>query len=134
MTRTIVALLISMLGIAPLGAQTQPSRNAADVWRDFATRLPPGAQVTLHLLSGQRFKATLLKAAPDAVEILPRTRVPVPAQRVSYDHIRSIEPDRRGLSTAKAVGIGVGAGVGAFLGMLMLVFASFDDEWRALPT
>jgi hypothetical protein len=127
MKRTIVALLISMLGILPLRAQAQPSRDATDVWRDFATRLPTGAQVTLHLLSGQRFKATVLKATFDAVEVLPRTRVPVPAQRVSYDDIRAIEPDGRGLSTAKAVGIGVGAGVGAFLGMLMLVFASVDD-------
>ena len=127
MKRTIVVLLITMLGALPLRAQTQPSQAGTDVWRDFAARLPAGTPVTLRLLNGQRLKATLLAATPEAVEVLPRTRVSVPAQRVSFDDIRSIEPDQRGLSTAKAVGIGIAGGVGAFLGMLMIVFASFDD-------
>src|SRR5688500_9817387 len=128
MKRLLVALLISMLATAmPVRAQTPPSKADADVWREFASKLPPGTVVTLHLLNGQRVKATVLKATSDAVEVLPRTRIPVPVQSVAFDGIRSIEPDQRGLTTAKAVGIGVAGGVGAFLGMLMLVFASFDD-------
>ncbi len=119
----VVVSLILLFGLpVRAAAQTPP-----EVWRDFAGRLAPGATVILRLNGGQRVKATLMQVTPGALVVLPKTRVPVPPQRIGYDAIRSLEPDERGLSTGKAVGLGVAAGVGAFLAMLMIVFASFND-------
>jgi hypothetical protein len=120
--------LVAMLTIASLALPSLAlAQGTGDVWRTFAQRLDPGTEVTVRLENGQRFQATLLEAQPDALVLQPRTRRPVPVQRVSYDAIRSIERDeRRGTNIAKAVGIGAAVGAGTFLAILAILAASLD--------
>ena len=97
------------------------------MWRVFAERLDVGSRIKLRMRDGQRVTATLIQASPDALLLQPRTRTPVPVQRVPYDDIVSIErDDQRGIGAGKAVAIGVASGVGAFLGTLLIIIAAFD--------
>jgi hypothetical protein len=123
MTRLMAALLVCLLA-SPAAAQT-PSNP--DVWRDFASKIDVGSRVKVRLADGKRLTATLIQAAPADLVVQPRTRIPVPVQRVPYDAIVSLERDEaRGIGAGKAVAIGVAAGVGAFLGTLLLVIATID--------
>ena len=123
MTRLMAAFLVCLLA-SPVAAQT-PSNP--DVWRDFASKIDVGSRVKVRLADGTRLTATLIQAAPADLVVQPRTRIPVPVQRVPYDAIVSLERDEaRGIGAGKAVAIGVAAGVGAFLGTLLLVIATID--------
>jgi len=69
----------------------------------------------------------LIEADADGVLVQPRTRVPVPVQRIASDRIASLErDDARGIGAGKAVAIGVASGVGAFLGALLILIATLD--------
>ena len=71
--------------------------------------------------------ATLIEANAEGLLVQPRTRVPVPVQRIGYERIVSLERDEgRGIGAAKAVAIGVASGVGAFLGTLLILIATID--------
>ncbi len=119
---TRLLLIISMA--TPSFAQTQAQ---GDLWRAFAQKVEVGARVTLRLDDGQRVVATLIEANADGLFVQPRTRVPVPVQRIAYERIVSLERDKgRGIGAAKAVAIGVASGVGAFLGTLLILIATID--------
>jgi hypothetical protein len=112
-----------MLGARP--AAQEPAQG--DIWRAFAQNLDIGARVEVRLVDGQRASATLIEAGSDALLLQPRTRVPVPVQRIAYDRIASLErDDARGIGAGKAVAIGVASGVGAFLGTLLILIATID--------
>jgi hypothetical protein len=121
----VVSILLLIITITtPAFAQTQPQ---ADMWRAFAQKMDAGTRVKLRLDDGQRVVATLIEANADGLLLQPRTRVPVPVQRIGYDRIASLERDEgRGIGAGKAVAIGVGSGVGAFLGMLLILIATID--------
>jgi hypothetical protein len=127
MVKRLMTVVMILLLAAPgqtVWAQTTPD---ADVWRTFASRLDVGSRVKLRLRNGQRFSATLIQAAPDDLVIQPRTRTPVPVQRVPYDAIVLLErDDAQGIGAGKAVAIGVAAGVATFLGILLFIVASLD--------
>lgn len=122
---TILTLLLSLMPYQALAQPLAPVQG--DVWRGFAERLEVGSRIKIRMRDGQRVTATLIQASPDGLLVQPRTRRPVPVQRVSYDEIASIERDeQRGISGGKAVAIGVASGAGAFFGILLLLIASFD--------
>lgn len=124
MTRLMTVLLVGLLA-SPLAAQT-PSNP--DVWRDFASKIDVGSRVKVRLADGERFNATLIQAAPAELLVQPRTRIPVPVQRVPYEAIVSLERDEaRGMGAGKAVAIGVASGVGAFFGTFLILFATLSD-------
>ena len=124
MITRLIALIIVVALVSPAAAQTTSN---PDVWRAFATKIDVGSRVRVRLADGKRFTATLIQAAPADLVVQPRTRVPVPVQRVPYEAIVSLERDEaRGIGAGKAVAIGVAAGVGAFLGTLLLVIATID--------
>lgn len=119
-----IAALIATIGTQGALAQVPPQ---ADIWRDFAQTIEAGARVKVRLHDGQRVTATLIKADAGELLLQPRTRAPVPVQRVAYDQIASLErDDSRGMGAAKAVAIGVASGVGAFFGTLLIMIAAFD--------
>jgi hypothetical protein len=119
------ALLAAPLGVAPATAQPV---DAAGAWRALAERVDPGTEVKMRLRNGQHFTATLIAAEPDAIVIQPKTRRPVPVQRVGYDAIASLERrDARGIGAAKAAAIGVASGAGAFLAVLAILAAVYGD-------
>jgi hypothetical protein len=124
MLNRLIALIIVLALVSPAAAQTSSN---PDVWRAFAAKIDVGSRVKVRLAGGERFTGTLIQAAPDDLVVQPRTRVPVPVQRVPYDAIVSLERDEaRGIGAGKAVAIGVASGVGAFLGTLLILVATLD--------
>ena len=124
MRLAIVVVLLVALVSAPGFAQA-PAQG--EVWRTFAERVDVGARIRVRTRDGQRVTATLVQASPEALLLQPRTRTPVPVQRVPYDAIASIErDDQRGIGAGKAVAIGVGSGAGAFFGILLFMLAALD--------
>jgi hypothetical protein len=120
-----LAILVMLAMLGPHIAAQAPAQG--DIWRAFAQKIDAGTRVTVRLDNGQRVSATLIEASAEGLLLQPRTRVPVPVQRIAYDRIASLErDDARGIGAAKAVAIGVASGVGAFLGTLMILIATID--------
>jgi hypothetical protein len=125
MRHVLVPILVLILAMPGVAHAQQPD---AQLWRSFVEKVDIGTTLKMRLKEGQRVKATLLQVSPEAIVVKPKTRVPVPAQSVPFEAIESLEIDRPGgIGVGKAVAIGVASGVGAFLGMLLIVFATFDD-------
>jgi hypothetical protein len=117
-------MLIAGLGGHAAFAQSAPQ---GDIWRAYAQKIEAGTRVKIHMDDGQRIAATLIEASADGLLIQPRTRVPVPVQRVAYDRITSLQRDEaRGIGAGKAVALGVGSGVGAFFGIMLVLIAAMD--------
>jgi hypothetical protein len=117
-------LLMAMFVPSVAFAQTSPQN---EIWRAFAQKVDVGTRLKVRLDDGQRVVATLIEADADGLLVQPRTRVPVPVQRIAYDRIASLErDDARGIGVGKAVAIGVGSGVGAFLGIFLILLATLD--------
>ena len=122
--RVFVPMLLALVLAFPSVSLAQGSGEA---WRTFVQKLDVGTELSVRLQNSQCFTATLLEARGDALVLQPRTRRPVPVQPVSYDAIQSLErSSHRGMSSAKAAGIGVAAGVGGFLAILAILAASWD--------
>jgi hypothetical protein len=121
----VLPVLLMIITIAtPSLAQTQAQ---GDIWRAFAQKVDVGTRVKVGLNDGQRVVGTLITTDADGILVQPRTRVPVPVQRIAYDSIASLErDDTRGIGAGKAVAIGVASGVGAFLGTLLILIATID--------
>ena len=123
----VVAVIVLCAVIAPVNGMAQTGSDA-DTWRSFVQNVPVGTELDVRLRSGQRFRATVVRATPDTVMVLPKTRVPVPVQPVAYDDIASLERhEPRGMSGGKAAAIGVASGVGGFFGAMLIVFALIGD-------
>ena len=124
MTRLLACALICGLLTPAVSRAQVPS----DVWRTFAERVDVGAEVTVRLQDGQRFRAVLVGIRDEAVLLQPKTRVAVPVQAVPYASIASMERRREGgVGAGKAAAIGVATGVGAFFGLMFIVIALVAD-------
>lgn len=121
----LVHLLTGAMLVAPHAAAAQ---TQAEVWRTFAATLAPGTPVQVRLTNGQRFRATLIGVRDDAVLLLPRTRVPVDVQPVSYDAIAFLQErtEGRGVSPTRAAVIGVASGAATFFALLWFVVSALD--------
>jgi len=123
--RRVFTGFIAMALLLPSLSRAQEAN--AEVWRSFAQRLDTGSEVVVHLHNGQRFRATMIDARPDALVLQPRTRRPVPVQLVAYEAILSLERNpSHGMGGGKAAAIGIAAGVGAFFAILGIVAATID--------
>jgi hypothetical protein len=126
MSRALIILLVVLLA-SPRLTMAQQVAPSPDLWRNVAARITPGATVKLRLQDGTKLKAVLLQASDEAITIKPKTRVPVPPQRVEYATIESIELEERGgIGAGKAVAIGIVSGVGAFFAMVLVFVAALD--------
>jgi hypothetical protein len=117
-------MLLTTVGTQGAFAQAPPQ---GDIWRVFAQQIDVGARVKVRLHDGQRVTATLIHADAGELLLQPRTRVPVPVQRIAYDRIASLERDNaRGMRAGTAAAIGVASGAGAFLAVLLILMATID--------
>jgi hypothetical protein len=125
MRPAIVVAVVTLLVLVPHGVSAQ---SQGEIWKAFAKQLTIGADLTVRLENGQRFRATLIGVTEDALLVQPRTRVPVPVQPVSYDEIETLErrQARKGMHPGKAAGIGVASGAGAFLAILLILLSGLD--------
>ena len=125
MTR-LLALVLTVAMVAPAGAGAQvPS----DVWRGFVEKLDPGAELSVRLHDGTRFRAVVVGVRPDAILLQPKTRITVPVQAVPYEAIASLErrTPGNGMGAAKAAAIGVGTGVAVFFTIMAIVLSAYSD-------
>jgi hypothetical protein len=116
--------VVILLVAAPAGVSAQ---SQAAIWKAFAEQVDAGAELTVRLQNGQRFRATLIAVRDEALLLQPKTRVPVPVQSVPYEEIATLE--RRssgGIGAGQAAAIGVATGAGAFLAILLILAAALD--------
>ena len=95
-------------------------------WYSYAEKLPIGATVRMRTTDGKRHTAVLALVDRDGITVELKSRIPEPARRISYDQIQQLELKTNGSSIAKAAAVGSAIGAGTFLGLLALVFASWD--------
>ena len=95
-------------------------------WHAYAEKLPIGATVRVRTTDGKRHTAVLSLVDRDGITVELKSRIPEPARRVSYDQIQQLELKTNGSSIAKAAAVGSAIGAGTFLGLLMLLAASWD--------
>ena len=112
--------------VQPTGKGASPATLSPDVWRQFAEKLPAGAKVHVHRLSGRRLTGVILTIDDEGLVVNPKTRVPEPTVRVAFDDIRQLELANDS-SLAKAAAVGAGVGAGAFLGLMLLLFTLAND-------
>ena len=120
------AVLIALVSVHSVTAQTSAPPSERDIWRNFAQRVDIGTELNVQLNDGRRVRATLVGVQEETVLLQPKTRIAVPVQAVRYDEIVRMEPRKAGNGAAKAVAIGVATGVGTFFGIMALLFAASD--------
>jgi hypothetical protein len=118
------ALLVSSAGLS--AQQPEVVQRTGDYWYAYASRLPIGSTVRVRTADGKRQTGVLTHVDQDSITLQPRTRVPEPPQRIRFGELDQLEPKQNGSSVAKAVAIGAAVGAGTFLGILMLLAASWD--------
>lgn len=106
-------------------AQTTPSQSAA--LASVLQQMAPGTRLKVELRSGERLKATLLKATPDVVTLSPRTRIPEPPLEVPIADVLGVEHDTSG-GVARSIAIGASAGAGAALGVMLILWAILGGD------
>jgi hypothetical protein len=121
--RTALIYVLSLLMFAPSAC----AQDRSDDWHAFAEKLAAGTFVRVNLNNGRSIEGRLIQVTPEAVRILPKTRMPVPAQDVGFSSIQSIDSPKEGRSPGAKVLIGVGI-VAAGVGVAMLaVLLTFND-------
>jgi hypothetical protein len=132
---TAVVLCVALVtsGCASAGGARWTAAPSAPVAKqqwlaDYVERLPAGSRVKVETSNGTVIRGTLLKADAQALTLQRNTRIPEPPFDVALNTIARVTlDDQRGMSTAKAVGIGVASGAATFFGILLVLFATLDD-------
>jgi hypothetical protein len=130
MMRLVALALIASLALPACSARA-PVRTApahdADLWRRFARDLPAGSPIDIHTTSNGRMAGTLIAVDDTALVLDPATRIREPLRRIAFDGIDRITLRSQGLTLGKAAAVGAGVGAGAFMGLMLLVFAIWED-------
>src|SRR4051812_13751540 len=96
----------------PAADQVAPGREPVEVWRDYVSRLRPGARVDVKPAGRDRFIGTFVAADGDGILVKPTTRVPEPVRRVPFDGLEALSlqngprPGARLGATLAGVGVG----------------------------
>jgi len=104
----------------------QPGGVPTASMAEYVQRLPPGSKVKVERTDGSSLKGTLMKAGAESIVVQKSTRLPEPPIEIPVAQLARVTIDY-GTSTGKAVGIGIASGVGAFLAILAILAATFDD-------
>ena len=124
-TTSIVLMCLLVPGGALAGQGVIVERTPA-YWYSYAEKLPIGATVRVRTTDGTRRTAVLAQVDRDGITVELKSRIPEPARRISYDQIQQLELKTNGSSMAKAAAVGSAIGAGTFVGLLMLLAASWD--------
>jgi hypothetical protein len=128
MRRFISSIVLACL-LAPGAAfarQGTVVERTPEYWFSYAEKLPIGATVRVRTTDGKRHTAVLALVDRDGITVELKSRIPEPARRISYDQIQQLELKTNGSNIAKAAAVGSAIGAGTFLGLLALVFSSWD--------
>ena len=125
LTSAIVMMTFVVSGVA-LRGQQRDAQDMREYWSIYASKLPIGATVTVRTSDGKRQTAVLAVVNSEGIMLQPKGRIPEPPRRVSFDRLEQLELKKNGAGLAKAVAIGAGVGAGTFVGLLLLLAASWD--------
>jgi len=127
MKRTLSALLVAMVALTQtvpaLAARQHTTTHDASMWRSYAAHLPIGSTVAIRTTSGERLTAVLFVVDETAMTVKPKTRVPEPARRISFDEVDELSVRQNRVSVAKYVAIGAAVGAAVFLWLLAVAAA-----------
>jgi Outer membrane protein beta-barrel domain len=103
-------------------------RDAPELWRAYAAKLPIGSTVRVASVHSDAFVASLLGIDDTGVLLKPKTRIPEPARHVSFDALETLELYAEGTAADRAGAIvaGVGSGAGAFFLLLLALVSQID--------
>jgi hypothetical protein len=90
----------------------------ANVWRATADRIPIGSTVTIRTNTGERIIAVLYVVDDTGIAFKPKTRVPEPVRRLTYDRIADVAFGGDRVNIGKYIAIGAAIGGAFFLGLL----------------
>lgn len=121
----LVVLLIPAMR-ATAAAPSPKQEPSIDEIKLKVTRLGVGkkARATITKKDGAKVKGYVYSAGDD--DFVMRDRDTDAPTIVRYGDVAKVHRDG-GHSTAKHLGLGIGIGVGAFLGVILIVFASLND-------
>jgi sRNA-binding regulator protein Hfq len=122
----IVLLMQGMSGATVLAAQTRDDEQAVEKVRIKVAKQGLGdkARVTVWTNNGTKVKGFISQAGADDFTV--RDRKTGQPTLILYRDVAKLESNR-GHSTLRNVLIGVGVGVGAFLAVIAIIFAHYDD-------
>ena len=132
MRELIAFALAALVGVSPAAAAAaQRQATSAEEVRalqEMAAAIPLGSRVKVHTRDVRRMTATLMSTTDDAIIVKRDSRVPEPAVTIRFDELARLQRDERarGISVAKAIGIGLATGAGAIL-TLFAIAMSIDD-------
>jgi hypothetical protein len=127
--KTLTASIVLMCLLSPgaaLAAQGVVVERTPAYWYSYAEKLPIGATIRVRTSDGTRRTAVLALVDREGITVELKSRIPEPARRIAYDQIQQLELKTNGSSIAKAAAVGSAIGAGTFLGLLMLLAASWD--------
>jgi Outer membrane protein beta-barrel domain len=108
--------------------KTPRGRDAPELWRAYAAKLPIGSTVRVASAHSDAFVASLLGIDDTGVLLKPKTRIPEPARHISFDALETLELYAEGTAAdhAGAIVAGVGSGAGAFFLLLLALVSQID--------
>ena len=114
---------------APQAAQPgQAALTDNSAIADYVQRLAPGTKVRVEQTDGTSFRATLMKATPQAIVVQKNTRVPEAPVEVPLGQVARVTIQTNGTSVGKNVAIGVGTGVAVTFGIFAILAAVFSGS------
>jgi hypothetical protein len=126
LTSAIIVMTLLAPNVALTARQRDTLQRTQEYWFTYAEKLPIGSTVRVRTSDGKRHVAVLAVVDREGITLEPKTRIPEPPVRVSFDRLEQLELKQNGSSVAKAVAIGAAVGAGTFLGIVALLAASWD--------
>ena len=115
---TLVAVLVTLVAVSSASAQ-----DRSGLWHTFAERLAPGSFVVVTMKHGKSVQGRLVEVTPEAMTVLPKVRIAVPARTLAFEDIQSVDTRREGMSPGAKVLIGVGSAAGLLVTVVVLALA-----------
>ena len=119
------ALLGPAVSVSAQAGGTSAVRST-DYWLRYTEKLPVGSTIRVRTSDGKRLTAVLAIVDDTGITVEPKTRLPESPRHISFDQLQQVELKQTGMGAGKAAAIGVGTGVAAFLGILLVLAASWD--------
>jgi len=123
MRAALAAILVVVLTFT--GTVTAQPQVSPDVWRQVAGKVPIGSVVKVRTVSRESLKGVLFAVDDTGIIVKPKTRVPEPARRVTFDQIDDLRITNSRGDLGKAAGIGAALGA-VFLASIIVIFSRID--------
>lgn len=122
-------VIVALMGsAAAASAQSAAGRTVRsnEYWFKYSEKLPIGSTIRVRTSDGKRTTALLTVVDETGITIERKTRRPESPRHIPFDRLEQLEVKEPGMGAGKAAAIGVASGAAAFLGILLVLAASWD--------